>query len=155
MSGIRAKNTKPELTIRKALHALGFRYRLHPRDVPGKPDVVLPRYKAAIFVHGCFWHGHDCPLYKLPDTRRDFWLQKISRNVARDAEVGSLLKTKGWRSLTIWECAFRGPRRLGIDETIRRTVLWLSSGDDTGELRSDLAGASKPPISALKKRPQE
>ena len=87
MAGIRSTNTRPELAIRKALHAAGFRYRLHPRDVPGKPDMAFARYRAAVFVNGCFWHGHDCPLFRLPDTRRDFWTAKIERNRQRDAEV--------------------------------------------------------------------
>ncbi len=79
MAGIRSTNTRPELAIRKALHAAGFRYRLHPRDVPGKPTWRLPRYRAAVFVHGCFWHGHDCPLFRLPDTRREFWTHEDRR----------------------------------------------------------------------------
>ena len=82
MAGIRSTNTRPELAIRKALHAAGFRYRLHPRDVPGKPDMAFARYRAAVFVNGCFWHGHDCPLFRLPDTRREFWSAKIERNRA-------------------------------------------------------------------------
>ncbi len=89
MAGIRGRNTKPEIFIRKALHARGFRYRLHPRAVPGVPDFTLPRWRAAVFVHGCFWHGHDCPLFRLPGTRPDFWLAKIERNRARDAEVAA------------------------------------------------------------------
>ena len=125
MSGIRSTNTKPEIQVRRALHAHGFRYRLHARNVPGKPDLVLPRYHAAIFINGCFWHGHDCPLFRLPSTRQEFWEAKISRNVERDAEVRCQLNGQGWRHLTIWECALRGRNRLGLEETVTRIERWL------------------------------
>ena len=135
MSGIRATNTKPELQIRKALHALGFRYRLHDRSVPGKPDLVLPRFRAAIFINGCFWHGHDCPLFRLPGTRQEFWKAKIVRNMERDRQVRERLDEAGWRHLTVWECAIRGPERLGLDETVSRIAGWLPRVDvSTGEL---------------------
>ena len=139
MSGIKAKNTKPEITIRKALYALGFRYRLHAANVPGKPDLVLPLYKAAIFVNGCFWHGHDCPLFRLPETRRAFWDAKISRNRQRDAEVRTMLALSGWRHLTIWECAFRGRGKIGFPATIERAAAWLRSTDPVGEIRASLS----------------
>lgn len=87
MAGIRGKDTKPELVVRRGLHALGFRFRLHDRALSGKPDMVLPRWRAVIFIHGCFWHAHDCPLFRWPGTRQDFWRQKIGRNQERDAEV--------------------------------------------------------------------
>lgn len=136
MSGIRGKDTKPELLIRKALHSMGFRFRLHSCNVPGKPDLIFPRYRAAIFVNGCFWHGHDCALFKMPDTRRPFWEAKIESNRARDAKVADLLSQQGWRQLTIWECAFRGVRKIGIDSTIERTADWLRSDIAKGEVRS-------------------
>ncbi|MER9180779.1 DNA mismatch endonuclease Vsr [Mesorhizobium sp. M0767] len=136
MAGIKAKDTKPELVIRRRLHALGFRYRLHPKDVPGKPDIVLPKFDAAIFVHGCFWHGHDCPLFRMPDTRREFWQTKISRNCTRDIEVSRLLCEFGWRQLTIWECAFRGPGQIGVDAVIERVTAWLLSNSVVDEIRS-------------------
>jgi DNA mismatch endonuclease (patch repair protein) len=139
MSGIKAKNTKPEITIRKALYALGFRYRLHAANVPGKPDLVFPFYKATVFVNGCFWHGHDCPLFRMPDTRRAFWDAKISRNRQRDAEVRAMLASAGWRQLTIWECAFRGPKKIGLPATIERAAAWLCSTDPTGEIRAPSA----------------
>ena len=135
MSGIRGRDTGPERLIRSALHRLGFRFRLHPADVPGRPDLILPRYSAALFVHGCFWHGHDCSLFRLPGTRRPFWRAKISRNVERDAEVARLLEQQGWRQLTIWECAFRGPDSIGIEETVRRTARWMTSRRARGEIR--------------------
>ena len=135
MAGIRGANTRPELAIRKALHAAGFRYRLHPRDVPGKPDMAFPRYRAAIFVHGCFWHGHDCPLFRLPGTRREFWQAKIRRNRKRDAEVRLQLQEAGWRALTVWECAIRGRAAPGVASVVAATAEWLRSGSTNAELR--------------------
>ncbi|MCZ7560344.1 MAG: DNA mismatch endonuclease Vsr [Burkholderiaceae bacterium] len=135
MSGIRGRDTEPERLIRSALHRLGFRFRLHPADVPGRPDLILPRYSAALFVHGCFWHGHDCSLFRLPGTHRQFWRAKIRRNVERDAEVTRLLAQLGWRQLAIWECAFRGPDSVGIEETVRRTARWITSRRPHGEIR--------------------
>jgi DNA mismatch endonuclease (patch repair protein) len=125
MSGIRAKNTDPELQIRRALHAKGFRFRLHSSDVPGRPDMVFPKYRAAVFVHGCFWHGHDCPLFRMPGTRQEFWSAKIGRNRARDRVVQEQLAQAGWRSMTVWECAIRGPGRLGLETTVQRIADWL------------------------------
>lgn len=135
MSGIRGKNTKPELTVRLGLHAMGFRYRLHPKDVPGKPDIWLPKHRAAVFVHGCFWHGHDCSLFKLPGTRQDFWRAKIDANRKRDAIVDALLADRQIRRLEIWECAFRGPGRIGLEETLASTAAWLVGDDARGEIR--------------------
>lgn len=135
MSGIRGKNTKPELLIRRALHARGFRYRLHAPRVPGKPDMVFPRYRAVILTHGCFWHGHDCPLFKLPGTRRDFWQTKIRRNQARDAEVAQALRDAGWRRLTVWECAMRGPGRLSFASLIDAIANWLTGSSPELEIR--------------------
>jgi len=124
MSGIRGKNTKPEILIRSKLHRQGFRFRLHVRDLPGKPDIVLPRYRAAIFVHGCFWHGHDCPLFKLPSTRRDFWREKIERNQKNDLNAKKLLLDSGWRVGVVWECAIRGADK-DIDGVAQRLGEWL------------------------------
>lgn len=135
MSGIRGKNTKPELAIRLGLHAMGFRYRLHPKTVPGKPDIWLPKHRTAIFVHGCFWHGHDCSLFKIPGTHQDFWLTKIDSNRARDAKVDALLAEMGVRRLTIWECASRGPNRIGLEDTLIRASVWLRSGEERGEIK--------------------
>ncbi len=141
MSGIRGKDTKPELVIRRGLHALGFRYRLHDRQLPGKPDLVLPRWRAVIQIHGCFWHGHDCPLFRWPQTRQEFWRAKISRNLKRDHEVNEALDRAGWRVLTVWECALKGRSRIGADATVTRAAAWLRSGTRTGEIRgTDGAG---------------
>lgn len=112
MAAIKGTNTKPEILVRRALHAAGFRFRLHVKNLPGKPDIVLPKYRTAIFVHGCFWHGHDCKNFRLPKTRTTFWRTKIRGNKKRDDEALELLKSSGWRVATIWECAIsRGARK--------------------------------------------
>jgi len=124
MSGIRGRNTKPEILIRSQLHRRGFRFRLDARDLAGRPDIVLPRYRAVIFVHGCFWHGHDCHLFKWPQTRPEFWRDKIGRNRANDAKAQAALLDAGWRVATVWECALRGANR-DIDGVLQRLIDWL------------------------------
>jgi DNA mismatch endonuclease (patch repair protein) len=115
MSRIRSGDTKPEITVRKLLHALGYRFRLHRRDLPGKPDIVLPRHRLAIFVHGCFWHQHPgCRLASKPKTRQDYWTPKLAGNVRRDAEAQEALAALGWRVEIIWECAARKPEQLKL-----------------------------------------
>ncbi len=104
MAAVKNKNTEPELIVRRRVFAFGFRYRLHVRKLPGTPDLVFPRYRVAVFVHGCFWHGHDCPKGKLPATNRDFWQEKISKNKERDRSTVKALEYKGWRVMTIWFC---------------------------------------------------
>ncbi|MFT9291427.1 very short patch repair endonuclease [Gluconobacter oxydans] len=127
MSGIRGKDTKPEILLRKALHAEGFRYRLHDRKLPGRPDIVLPRWKAVILVHGCFWHGHHCHLFRLPGTRTEFWRDKISGNRDRDDRNRQALLDQGWRVLEVWECAMRGSGRLPWETLLAETVSWIRS----------------------------
>lgn len=108
MSGIRGRNTRPEMTVRSFLHRSGFRFRLHRRGLPGRPDIVLPRWRAVVFVHGCFWHGHeDCRYFKRPKTREAFWATKIESNIRRDATVIERLLEAGWRVAVVWECALR------------------------------------------------
>jgi len=108
MSQIKGKNTKPEILVRKFLHKNGFRYRLHVKGLPGKPDLVLPKYSAVIFVHGCFWHGHhNCKHFVLPKTRADFWFKKISENTQRDKKNVALLEKAGWKVLQVWECEIK------------------------------------------------
>lgn len=124
MSDIRGRDTKPEILVRRLLHRQGFRFRLHVKDMPGKPDIVLPRYHAAIFVNGCFWHGHDCPLYRVPSTRTDFWLDKINRNRANDQKAKDALLATGWRVAVIWECALRGAEK-DIESAAQRLGEWL------------------------------
>lgn len=137
MAGIRGQNTKPELAIRSALHRRGFRFRLHRRDLPGKPDLVLPKYRAVIFVHGCFWHGHGCHLFRWPKTREAFWRDKISSNVARDRRQLSALREAGWRIATIRECALKGRVRLSIETVAGRCAVWLESSEPELELGGD------------------
>ena len=134
MSGIRGKNTKPEILIRSLLHRQGFRFRLHGRKLPGKPDIVLPRYRAVIFVHGCFWHGHDCPLFRMPATRVSFWKQKIAANRANDQKARSVLLNMGWRVGVVWECAVRGAGR-DNDRVARRLSNWLRGEESFVEER--------------------
>ncbi len=135
MAGIGGQNTKPELTLRRGLHELGYRFRLHDRSLPGRPDLVLKRWRAAIFVNGCFWHGHDCSLFKWPKSRDVFWREKIEGNRQRDRAVLAALDDSDWRALTVWECAFKGPDRIGEQATIAATDQWLRSGDRKGEIR--------------------
>ncbi len=129
MSGIRGKNTQPELAIRSALHRQGFRFRLHRKDLPGKPDVVFPGYRAVILVHGCFWHGHGCHLFRWPKTRRDFWRQKITANIARDHRHHRALTDCGWRVAIIWECALKGRTRLSMEAIAEDCATWLNSNE--------------------------
>lgn len=113
MSGIRGKDTKPEMIVRKALFSSGFRYRLHRRDLPGAPDIVMPGRKIAIFVHGCFWHMHtNCKFAKLPSTRTEFWSTKLHGNAVRDQFAIKALQSSGWRVLVVWECVTRDPASL-------------------------------------------
>jgi len=112
MSRIQGKNTKPEVLVRKFLHANGLRYRLHVKNMPGKPDVVLPKYKTVIFIQGCFWHGHDqCKYYVIPKTKTEWWLNKISRNKTRDIANIESLENAGWRVIEIWECDLKPQNR--------------------------------------------
>lgn len=137
MSGIRSKNTHPELLIRKLLHGRGFRYRLHDNKLPGKPDIVLPRYRAVIMIHGCFWHGHDCHLFKWPSSNESFWKEKITRNKAVDERSWHGLQVAGWRVLTIWECALKGKQRQPLEKVIDDIITWLTTSTCDGEIRGD------------------
>lgn len=129
MSGIRGTGTQPELAVRSALHSLGFRFRLYRKDLPGKPDLVLPKHKAVIFVHGCFWHGHKCHLFKWPNTRSEFWKEKIMSNIERDRKQRLALTVEGWRVATIWECALKGRMRLPIKAVAEQCARWLRSNE--------------------------
>lgn len=135
MAAIRSGNTKPELFVRRSLHAAGFRFKLHAKDLPGKPDIVLPRYRAVVFVHGCFWHQHDCHLFKWPSTRKDFWAQKISRNSANDKLAQAALRELGWRVAIIWECALKGRHRLEPDAAMQKLVQWVRTEEATLDIR--------------------
>ena len=127
MSGIRAKNTRPELFIRKGLHALGFRFRLHRKDIQGRPDIVLPKYRALVVIHGCFWHGHDCRYFKLPATNTEFWRRKIDQNRQRDKCNLTLQLDNGWRCLVVWECAVRASRQDSKQlDAVSLSAQWLA-----------------------------
>ena len=119
MSRIRGRDTRPEMLIRRGLHARGFRFQLHRRDLPGRPDLVFPGRMAAFHIHGCFWHGHTCPMFRLPATRTEFWRSKIDANQFRDLRAAEALAALGWRQLFIWECALRGPARLELPEVLQ------------------------------------
>jgi len=125
MSGIRGKDTKPEMILRRGLHKLGFRYRLHDRRLPGKPDMVFPRYRAVIFAHGCFWHGHSCHLFKWPSSREEFWHNKINRNKEVDRVNLCRLQELGWRIGIVWECSLKGKYRMNSEEVIELCAQWL------------------------------
>ena len=127
MAGIGPANTKPELIIRRGLHARGYRYRLHARNLPGRPDLLFPARKAVILVQGCFWHGHNCHLFRWPSTREEFWRDKIAGNIARDRKVREQLTSLGWRVLEIWECALKGKQRLPLEEVLARCEQFLES----------------------------
>jgi len=135
MAAILGKNTKPEIAIRKALFERGFRYRLHDRKVPGTPDIVLPRYNAVIFVHGCFWHGHKCPLFKVPETRSEFWKTKIERNQRNDEANIKALLALDWRVAIVWECALKGRGKQSLTNLADSLDGWLKSSKPKLELR--------------------
>jgi DNA mismatch endonuclease (patch repair protein) len=135
MTGIRGKNTRPELLIRTHLHGRGFRYRVHDTRLPGKPDIFLPRYRAVILIHGCFWHGHGCHLFKWPSSNEIFWREKITKNIAVDELAVTLLQDQHLRTLTIWECALKGKQRWPIELLIDEIVYWLKNGNTTYEIK--------------------
>jgi DNA mismatch endonuclease (patch repair protein) len=138
MSRIRGKDTKPEMLLRRGLHAAGLRFRLHGAKLPGKPDMVFPKHRAVILIHGCFWHGHDCPLFKMPATRAEFWAKKISGNRERDFRTAKALRLAGWRLLTVWECSLKGPARRPLAEVVEYCAAFIK-----GEAQdSELAGTS-------------
>lgn len=135
MSGIRGFDTKPELFLRKGLHARGLRFRLHDRKLPGCPDLIFKGKSAVLFAHGCFWHGHDCPLFKWPKNRAEWWRQKLMRNRMNDARAEACLTTAGWRVGIVWECALKGPLRLPPVKVLTECERWLRSGKARLEIR--------------------
>ena len=128
MSRIRGKDTKPEILVRKFLHSKGLRYRLHVKNLPGKPDLVLKKYNTVIFIHGCFWHGHEnCKYFKLPKTRTEWWKEKIEKNIERDDKNIFELKDRGWNVIVIWECELKVSKK---DETLKKLYFNLKEIDD-------------------------
>jgi DNA mismatch endonuclease, patch repair protein len=142
MSRIRGKDTKPEVRLRRGLHAAGLRFRLQAAHLPGRPDIVFPRHRAVILVHGCFWHGHDCPLFKEPATRPEFWQRKISGNRARDQRTASALQSAGWRVLTVWECSLKGPARKPFGEVVDWCVAFVEGDAPRASLAGGMGQAS-------------
>lgn len=124
MSRIKGKDTKPEMLVRKFLFSQGFRYRLHDKKLPGKPDVILPKYKTVIFVNGCFWHGHqDCKYFVVPKTRTEWWLNKISTTIANDKKVVGSLQNDGWKTIVIWECELKKEKSENtLSELIKKII---------------------------------
>lgn len=137
MSGIRGTNTKPEMQVRRLLHAAGYRYKLHDKRLPGKPDLVFPSRKAVIFVNGCFWHGHDCGLFRWPSTRAEFWRAKIGANVGRDRKVKTALVKSGWSVCTVYECQLRGKSRLESVELLAQLKIFLDGNEDCASVGAD------------------
>lgn len=134
MSGIKGKDTKPELLVRRGLHKKGYRYKLHDKSLPGKPDLVFPKYKAVIQVNGCFWHKHNCHIFKWPKSRTEFWKSKILGNVKRDKKQIEEMENEGWRVLIVWECCFKGKTRLPYEDCINSISDWLENSNCSSEL---------------------
>jgi DNA mismatch endonuclease (patch repair protein) len=145
MSRIRSTDTKPEMILRRGLHAAGFRFRLHVSGLPGKPDIVLSKFRSVIFVHGCFWHGHaGCKNFWIPKTRPEFWRAKINTNRDRDDRAIAAIRDAGWRVLVVWECATRS---ICVDNIVRKVAVWLQGAEASAELgANDIAwpGELKP-----------
>lgn len=142
MGGIRGKDTKPEIAVRSLLHRSGFRFRLHVRELPGRPDIVLPKYRVIVNVMGCFWHGHECDIFRWPSTREDFWREKICGNRNRDRKVNAQLLEAGWRIATVWECALRGRTAWDEERLSRKFSLWIKGR--SRQLVIEPAQAKKP-----------
>ena len=140
MAAVKASNTKPEVFVRSILHRAGFRFTLKTKKLPGKPDIYLPKYNAVVFVHGCFWHGHDCHLFRWPKSRKEFWRHKIDNNILRDKVVTEELTAAGFRFAIVWECALKGKAKRKNEFLIRILTDWLKSDDKTLIVR----GAEKP-----------
>lgn len=136
MSRVKGKNTKPELRVRSLLHRAGFRFRLSSKEVPGKPDIVLPKYKAVILVHGCFWHGHDCYRFSWPKSNRAFWKKKIQGNRTRDARYLKELEAAGWRVCIVWECALRGKSKMREEDLSIMLARWVLGKVIFADIRS-------------------
>lgn len=152
MSRVRGRDTKPEMIIRRGLHAKGLRFRLHCQDLPGRPDLVLPRYRAIILVHGCFWHGHGCHLCKTPRTRTSFWESKIAKTVERDQRTIETLIREGWRVLIVWECALRGSGKIPIERLLEECEAFIQRSavarTELTAVSAEIGGSSSdPPIS--------
>ncbi len=135
MAGIKGKDTKLELLLRQSLHRAGYRFRVHRKGLPGRPDIVLPKYQAIVQANGCFWHGHDCSLFKIPGSNTERWVKKIEGNRQRDDRNRRALEEAGWRVLDVWECAVKGPDRWDTNEVTDVVNAWVSSDEGSAEIR--------------------
>lgn len=135
MAGIKGKDTRLEMLLRRGLHQRGFRFRLHGRDLPGRPDIVLPKHHAIVQANGCFWHGHDCSLFRMPSSNRDEWVEKIEGNRRRDDRNRQALIDAGWRVLDVWECSVKGPDRTDPDGVLESVCEWVASDKQSAEIR--------------------
>ncbi len=143
MRAIRSKDTAPELIVRRALHASGLRYSLHCKNLPGTPDLVFRKYRSAVFIHGCFWHGHGgCRYFKLPQSRPEFWREKITRNTANDAAAIAALVSAGWRVAVVWECSLKQKKPDEMRGLVSRIFNWITSATDTGPVEFSSIGNS-------------
>lgn len=134
MAAIKGSNTKPELRVRKEFHRRGLRYSLKNKLIPGRPDLVLSKYRVAVFIHGCFWHRHHCNYFKLPKSNTEFWNNKINANVKRDTEVIRQITAAGYRILIIWECSFKGKNKEDPDVLFERILYWIRTEDKNSEI---------------------
>ncbi|MFP1778927.1 very short patch repair endonuclease [Lonsdalea quercina] len=134
MKAIRNHDTAIEIKLATILDNLGFEFRTQVKDLSGNPDFVIDKYRKIIFTHGCFWHRHECYLFKVPATRTEFWIEKIGRNVARDKNICEKLKNDGWHIMIIWECAIKGRHRLSVQELSERVEEWVCAGSDSVEI---------------------
>ena len=150
MSSVGQKDTGPEMSLRSALHRAALRYRLHDRTLPGSPDLVFPRFDAVVFVHGCYWHSHGCYKSTVPKSRRDFWQDKFKANRARDKRNVALLRDRGWRVLTVWECILKGKYAEPAENVAEAVKAWLKSGETLGQI----PGISFPATSASRRAVQ-
>lgn len=135
MANIKSKNTHGEILVRKELHKMGFRYQLHRKGIPGKPDLAFPKFRAVIFINGCFWHAHDCHLFKWPSSRPEFWREKINSNKIRDEKNYINCTELGWRILIIWECALKGKTKRPLNEVVNTTKNWLLYDTQSAEIK--------------------
>ena len=136
MAKIRSKDTKPEWIVRRYLFSRGYRYRKNVKGLPGTPDIVLRKYGIVIFIHGCFWHAHNCSLFKIPSTNKEFWIKKFEQNKLRDIQVIQTLLQNGWRVLVVWECSMKGKNKRKFDSLIEEIEMWLNGNIDYGEISS-------------------
>lgn len=136
MAGIRGKNTKPELVIRSALHRRGLRFKLHDAALPGKPDLVFPKFGAVVFIHGCFWHRHECQYFKWPRSNKAFWRSKLLGNVRRDAVMLSALENAGWRVCVLWECGLKQKNIAVLDRIHEQIAKWIRASDTPRKSKS-------------------